>query len=257
VGPILDAVKWVEDNCFANTYILTRRNEAVEDINSNISAKTDDCLKSLYGIDSSSVRVRALHSILMGYKYYEKGYLKDAVREILKPLKYRVGKSVPRLLLRNTAIEIIDDLKRDETRQKSLYEYYCWLSNNILGKHSFQIGPKLTSRASAKSFYDETKVMDLLKFIKIDTKSEDTVRTIHSAKGTEFKNVMVHFEELPDFEKYVFNANTYLDAEKDHARIYYVGFSRAMECLFISVPEIGPDTLQKLEAINIEYELLS
>jgi DNA helicase-2/ATP-dependent DNA helicase PcrA len=252
-------MKWLEDNGFENTYTLTRKNETVEEIDSRTTLKTEDYLRGLYGADSNSVRIMVLHSILMGYKFYEKGYFRDAIREVLKPLKHKAEKSIRKLELRNTAIDIIDDLKRDETRQQSLYDYYDRLLDGVKRKdkkHNFQIGPRLTNRSSAKGFYEATKVSDLLKFIKVDTRSEDTVRTIHSAKGTEFKNVMVHFEKLKDFEKYVFTAYTCLDADEDDARIYYVGFSRAIECLFINIPEIGSDTLTHLREINVDYEIL-
>ncbi|MBW1717435.1 MAG: ATP-binding domain-containing protein [Deltaproteobacteria bacterium] len=95
-----------------------------------------------------------------------------------------------------------------------------------------------------------------MKFIKVDTKSEDTIRTIHSAKGTEFNNTLVHFEDLRDFEKYVFDATSLLDADEDDARIYYVGFSRAKENLFINIPEKNEDTIPRLQGINVDYEIL-
>ncbi len=124
IGSIYDAMKWIKDNDFQNTYILTRKNETVEEIKSQATKKTDDLLKILYGIDSNSARVKVLHSILMGFKFYKKGYLKDAIKEVLRPLKYKAHKSVPKLQLRNTAIEIIDILKKKETREKTLFQYY-------------------------------------------------------------------------------------------------------------------------------------
>jgi len=155
-----------------------------------------------------------------------------------------------------TAIKIIDDLKKDETHQKTLYDYYSKLLDNLKNKYDFQIGAKLTNKANAKSFYETTVISDLVKFIKVDTKSEDTIRTIHSAKGTEFNNTLVHFEDLRDFEKYVFDATSLLDADEDDARIYYVGFSRAKENLFINIPEKNEDTIPRLQGINVDYEIL-
>ncbi len=256
IGPILDAIKWIENNGFQTTYVLTRKNETVEEINTHTSSKTDDLLKNLYGIDTNSARVKVLHSILMGFKFYEKGYLKDAIKEVLRPLRYKADKSISKLELRKTAIEIIDDLKKDETHQKTLYDYYSELLDDLKNKYNFQIGAKLTS-TGAKAFYEKTIISDLLKFIKVDTKSEDTIRTIHSAKGTEFNNTLVHFEDLRDFEKYVFGATALLDADEDDARIYYVGFSRAKENLFINIPEQNEDTIPRLQGINVDYEILS
>ena len=253
IGSIYDAMKWIKDNDFQNTYILTRKNETVEEIKSQTTKKTDDLLKILYGIDSNSARVKVLHSILMGFKFYKKGYLKDAIKEVLRPLKYKAHKSEPKLQLRNTAIEIIDILKKNETREKTLFQYYDELLSIIQDKHSFQVGAKLTKRASAKTFYDNTIVSDLLKFIKVDTRSDDTIRTIHSAKGTQFDNTLVHFDSLNEFDKYVFDAATLLDDDEDDARIYYVGFSRARQNLFINIPEKNDDIIGKIQGIGIDY----
>ena len=256
IAPMHDAIKWLDDNGFKTTYILTRKNDTVEEIKTQTSTQTDDLLKHLYGIDSNSARVKILHSILLGLKFYQKGYLKDAIKEILRVLKYKADKSISKLELRGTAIEIIDNLKANEIQQQSLHSYYSSLLDDIKQKYSFQIGPKITANLGAKSFYDKTKISDLLKFIRVDTKSEDTIRTIHSAKGTQFNSVLVHFDELGDFEKYVFKANTHLDADDDNARIYYVGFSRAIRGLFINIPEINKGTIQKLKDINVDYEIL-
>lgn len=256
IGSIFDAMKFIENNNFQDTYFLTRKNATVEEIKSQTNTQTVDLLRNLYGIDTNSARVKVMHSILMGYKFYKKGYLKDAIKEVLRSLKYKAHKSISKLELRSTAIEIIDNLKKDETREKTLYDYYTELLNNIHNKHNFQISAKLTNRASAKSFYENTIISDLLKFIKVDTKSEDTIRTIHSAKGTQFNNTLVHFESLNDFDKYVFDAATLLDANEDDARIYYVGFSRARQNLFINIPEKNEETIQKLQKIGVDYEIL-
>ncbi len=257
IGPIHDTTMWLADNGFETAYILTRKNPTVEEIKTNTSTQTDNLLKQLYSLDSNSARAKILHSILMGFKFYQKGYLKDAIKEVFRVLKYKADKSISKLELRGTAIEIIDDLKADETRQKSLYSYYCELSDNIKQKYNFQIGAKITAKLAAKPFYEETTISDLLKFIKVDTKSEDTVRTIHSAKGTQFDHVLVHFEKLSDFEKYVFEAKTRLDADADDARLYYVGFSRAVQSLFVNIPEINKDVVQKLENMNVDHEFIN
>ena len=257
IGPISEAIKCLNDNGFKAPYILTRKNDSVEEIKTQTSTQTDDLLKHLYGLDSNSARVKVLHSILMGFKFYQKGYLKDAIKEVLRVLKYKADKSVSKLELRSTAIEIIDSLKADKTKQQSLYSYYSELSDNIKQRHNFQIGAKITPKLAAKSFYEKTNISDLLKFIKIDTKSDDTIRTIHSAKGTQFDHVLVHFDKLKDFEKYVFEANNCLDADDDAARIYYVGFSRAVQSLFINIPECNEGAIQKLQDINVDYEILA
>jgi DNA helicase II / ATP-dependent DNA helicase PcrA len=256
IGSIHDAMKWIEDSGLQDTYILTRKNKTVEEIKSHTKKKTDDLLKMLYGVDSNSARINVLHSILMGFKFYQKGCLKDATKEAIRPLKRKAHKSVTKLQLRNTVIEIITNLKKKETQEMSLFQYYDELLSIIQNKHNFQVGAKLTSRASAKKFYDKTIVSDLLRFIKVDTRSDDTVRTIHSAKGTQFDNTLVHFDSVNEFDKYVFNAAAMLNATEDDARIYYVGFSRARQNLFINIPEKNDDIIEKIQGAGINYKCL-
>ena len=216
---------------------------------------SDDLLKILYATDSNSARVKVLHSILIGFKFNQKEYLKDAIKEVLKPLKAKAGKSIPKLELRKIAIKIIDELKKVETVQKSLFNYYMGILNDLDAHYRFQIGARFRS-GNARSLYENRIVSDLLRYIKVDTKSDDIIRTIHSAKGTEFKNTLVHFEQLRDFNNYVFDAANRLNLEEDDARIYYVGFSRAKRNLFINIPEINDNTIQGIERLNIEYEIL-
>lgn len=258
VGSTSKAVSWLKESGFEDTYILTRKNETVEEIQSQATVNSDDLLKKLYATDSNSARVKVLHSILMGFKFHQKGYLKDAMREVLKPLKIKASKSIQKLELRKIAIKIIDELKKSETVRKSLFNYYMDILNDLNRLYNFQIGSPITNRSRPlKSFYENSYVYQLLRFIKIDTKSEDTIRTIHSAKGTEFDNTLVHFETQKDFENYVFDAPNQLDSDTDDGRIYYVGFSRAKKELFINIPEINDNIIQGIERLNIEYEILN
>ena len=258
IGPINKVRNWLDEKGFRNVFILTRKNEAVDQIQNQIGVDNSDLLKEYYASDSNSARVKVLHSILMGYKYYQKKRLKDAMKQILKPLKSKADKSISKLELRKMAIDIIEDLNDEQTMQKSLYDFYDNLWNKINENFGFQIGAKVT-RGKVREFYKNNIVSDLLAYIKVDTRSDDTIRTIHSAKGTEFENVLVHFENLRDFENYVLNADNHLNSEEDDARIYYVAFSRAKINLFINipnVPEVNQEIIAGIESIGIDKELI-
>ena len=255
VGTIHNAKTWLNEKGFQNVFILTRKNEAVDQIQNQIGVTNSDLLKEYYAFDSNSARVKVLHSILMGYKYYQKDNLKDAMKQILKPLKSKADKSISKLELRKMAIDIIEDLNDEQTIQKSLYDFYDNLWNKINENFGFQIGAKVTS-GNVRRFYENNIVSDLLAHIKVDTRSDDAIRTIHSAKGTEFDNVLVHFENLRDFDNYVLSAANHLNSEEDDARIYYVGFSRAKINLFINVPEVNQEIMAGIESIGIDYEIL-
>ena len=66
--------------------------------------------------------------------------------------------------------------------------------------YSFKIGSGLSS-GNAKTFYENYTLNEILPFVKVDTKSDDYVRTIHSTKGAEFENILVHFEAINEFRE--------------------------------------------------------
>lgn len=254
VGPITDALHWLNTNGFDQSYILTRQNQSVESIRAESSGVSSDKLKELYSADSNSNRAKALHSLLMGYRIYMKGYPKEGLKEISKTVK-KAGGIKSAFLLRRIAISILEISRLDEWRMKSLCDFYMDLLNLLNQEYGIQIGARLAA-GGIKTFYQSITVEEILPHIKVDTKSDDTVRTIHSAKGTEFDNVLVHFETLGDFVQNVLNAKTKITAANDDARLYYVGLSRAKENLFINVPEMESSVLNKIHSINLQAVVL-
>lgn len=254
VGTIQDAKAWYERN-FPDSplYILTRKNTTVSEINNQIGVANTNRLKDLYSNDTNPQRVGFIHSLLMSFKFHKKGDLKNALNEIYKSLRRASGTSVLKLSLRRLAITIIDSLQSDTNRNKTIAEFYLELRTKVLAEYGFNIGSNL-SRGNAKTFYENHSLNEILPYVKVDTKSDDQVRTIHSAKGTEFKNTLVHFETINEFRNYILDGKNHIDDIEDDCRIYYVGCSRAMIRLFISIPEIIQDDKNKLDVINIEYE---
>jgi DNA helicase-2/ATP-dependent DNA helicase PcrA len=108
----------------------------------------------------------------------------------------------------------------------------------------------------SKTFYESHSLNDLLPYVKVDTKSDDLVRTIHSAKGTEFSNVLIHFEDTTDFRRYILNGSDHIDALDDECRIYYVGCSRAKDRLYINIPEASQDDIESILKMNMIYEIV-
>lgn len=254
VGTIQDAKVWCERN-FPDSpfYILTRKNKTVSEINNQIGVANTNLLKDLYSNDTNPQRVRFVHSLLMSFKFHEKGDLKNALNEIYKSLRRVSGTSVLKLSLRRLAIRIIDSLQIDANRNKTIADFYLELRTDVLAEYGFNIGSNL-SRGNAKTFYENHSLNEILPYVKVDTKSDDKVRTIHSAKGTEFENTLVHFEDINDFRNYILDGKNHIDSIEDDCRIYYVGCSRAMNRLFINIPEINQDDKDRLDIINVEYE---
>ncbi|MFB9864920.1 UvrD-helicase domain-containing protein [Rufibacter immobilis] len=254
VGSVEDAIQWLNRNRFVETYVLTRRNEMVETIKVRSRGATNDKLKEVYSFDSNSARVKSLHSIFMGYKLYRKGYSREAIKEITKPIR-KAGKDLSDLQLRRAAIKVLVLLRQEEWRNKSLCEFYMDLRNHINQNYGVLLGAGLAA-GSIKTFYQGVTVEEILPYVKVDTKSEDKIRTIHSAKGTEFDNVMVHFETQGDFEQNVLKAKVKINTANDDARLYYVGFSRAKKNLFINVPTINTTLLNQIHEWSLIEEVL-
>lgn len=254
VGSIQSAKSWFEvSNPNDLLYILTWKNTSISEINNQLGAVNVDLLKELYSNDSNSPRARLIHSILMGFKFYKKNDLKNSLSEIIKPLKRASGKKVLKLSLRKIAIDIIEILKVDNNRDTTILEFYSELKDNISNESNFSIGSAL-QKGHAKTFYENHTIKDMLPYVKVDTKSDDLVRTIHSAKGTEFKNTLVHFESTVDFRKYILDGSNHIDTIEDDGRIYYVACSRAMEKLYINIPEVTQDDINLIENMNMIYE---
>ena len=254
VGKIQDAKVWYEGNFPDSTlYILTRKNTTVSEINNQIGVANTNLLNDLYSNDTNPQRVRLIHSLLMSFKFHRKGDLKNALNEIYRSLRRASGTSVLKLRLRRLAIKIINSLQSDTNRTKTIAEFYLELRTEVLAEYGFNIGSNL-SQGNAKTFYENHSLNEILPYVKVDTKSDDLVRTIHSAKGTEFENTLVHFETINEFRNYIFNGQNHIDDIEDDCRIYYVGCSRAMNRLLINIPEINQDDKDKLDLINVEYE---
>jgi DNA helicase-2/ATP-dependent DNA helicase PcrA len=254
IGTIQAAKAWHEENHpEIPFYILTRKNTTVSEINNQLGVANSNLLKELYSNDSNAQRVRFIHALLMSYKFHLKGDLKNALNVIYKSLYRANGAQVLKLHLRRIAINTIDSLKTEANRAKSIAEFYLELRTKIFDEYGFNIGSRL-SRGNAKRFYETHSLNDILPLIKVDTKSNELVRTIHSAKGTEFNNTLVHFETLNEFRKFIFDSQNHIDSNEDDCRVFYVGCSRAMNNLFISIPAAEAIDIEKMANLNMEYE---
>lgn len=256
IGSIQSAKNWYEDNYDGTPlYILTRKNTTVSEINNQLGVGNVNLLNELYSSDLNAQRVKLIHSILMSCKFRMKGDLRNSLTELLKPLRKASGRKVLKLDLRKIAIGIIDSLKNEETKNKTLLEFYLELRTQISDNYSFDIGSGLRA-GHAKTFYESHTIIEMLPFIKVDTKSEDRIRTIHSAKGTEFENTLVHFETTNEFKNYILDSSNHIDLDADDCRIYYVGCSRAMANLFINIPEATQTDIATITNMNMTYDFV-
>lgn len=255
IGKPKKAIEWIEQNYEGEIiFTLTRNNNSVFEISSQLDTRSEDLVNEMYSNDSNAYRASFIHSILKAIKFHDKQDYANSIKEIIRHLKRVNDGTVLKIELRDIAIDLINNLGVD-SRNRSLFNVYMNLKSKVSDDFDLNIGAGL-QRGNAKDFYEDHTINDLLPHVKVDTKSDDTVRTIHSAKGTEFNNTLVHFESLDEFKKYILNAAEYLDHEEDDGRIYYVACSRAKKRLFINIPEVTQQVLTSINRMPIELVTL-
>lgn len=78
------------------------------------------------------------------------------------------------------------------------------------------------------------------------------IRTIHKAKGAEFRAVFVYLHD-ESYLNCILNPD--LESENDLHRIFYVAFSRAKDDLFILTPSLSPERWRSLKELNLNVKI--
>ncbi|MDO1444646.1 ATP-dependent helicase [Rhodocytophaga aerolata] len=256
VGTIHAAIQWLEKSQYLDTVILTQKNRDVELIKQAHSSTDMSLLHQFYADESDPKRAQLVHQVLAGSNYYKKKNRKEALNSVIRPLKKSCSK-LPKLTLRREAIMILGNLENETIQSLTLFDYYNNIYQYFDKKYQIKIGAKFKGGKGEK-FYQKNTVRTLQSCIAVDTRSEEKIRTIHSSKGTEFTNVLVHLSTNIQFMNYVIDCSTRLSNPSDEARMFYVAFSRAKQRLFINIP-IGSEQLKQnlLQNWQLEYIDLS
>jgi len=248
VGQAEEAIAFIKELDEDNYAVLCRYNKDVNRLKRNLHDVTgENLINLLYLEDSSHRRAIFIHSLFKAYDFYESGDYKEAIKELKCHLRTT---QLDGIQSRRVVIRILDYLKNN-TEASVLQVYKHW--QTILTKEYFIQG--LVSLGKPKSIHYKV-FKDFLPFLSKQTKITSKIRTIHQAKGDEFKNTLVCLFDKKDkngdlkksLEKilndYIFEAkeNIKIDSERgEETRIYYVAFSRAQEKLFINVPRLNND----------------
>lgn len=187
--------------------------------------------------DSSSQRKKYIISFIQSIELSINGKYKEA----LKKIEWLFGTEAHS---RKAALSAL-------TKMLSVYNDFC---NNTLMEFYETIctvlSPKLSSfrNGAAKDFYNKYYYKDIAICINI---VEDTSRhiTIHKAKGSEYKNVMIIGTK--DTKDLLLNTN--LSSNEEH-RVNYVGLSRAKRKLFIQFDEL---TIDEEKEMHEKYKYLT
>lgn len=253
------SVEYVKKLDEENFCVLCRYNKDVnrlklKDINS------DNLINLLYSEDSNYKRPIFIHSLIKAYDYYENHEYKEAIKEIKKHLRTA---NIEGFEKRKLAIEIIEHLKISIDLSIVLI-YKHW--QNIF-KNTYSINT-LVKLSKPKDVHNNI-LRDFIPYLSKQTKISSKFRTIHQAKGDEFKNVLVCLFDKTDkngkikkkietiLSDYIFNAtnNINLDTEiGEETRLLYVAFSRAKEKLFINVPKLSTGDEIKMKRLGVIIE---
>ena len=205
-------------------------------LNPNIS--NEDLIQKLYDIDSNSVRRRLITTYIKVTELSQQNLFKDAIKELEKLNKT----SSDKLECKNEALKYLKILTQnyDDFKDKSLFDFYLFVQNKIY--------PKITklARGGIKEFYENYKYQQLALCVKISN-DQSLNRTIHKAKGAEFKNVILILKNVSDLE-FLLKPNL----DKEEHGVNYVAVSRAREKLFILVPDISKlNTIENQKLHNL------
>ncbi|PYY28964.1 UvrD-helicase domain-containing protein [Paenibacillus illinoisensis] len=184
---------------------------------------------------SNKYRSKVIIACIKATEFARQNEFKSALKELERIFKDKNDKDKGRKeALKNLCVLLS---KYEDFKEKTLIEFHSFVKSNIK--------PDISnlSRGAAKTFYDSHSYQQLALCVRID---EDTSRhkTIHKAKGDEFKNVLVVLQEESDIE-FLLNPNLN-DNNKEEQRINYVAISRATDRLFINVPTLTEIDSKKL-----------
>lgn len=198
--------------------------------------------------DRNAERANILIACITATELARQSRYKEALKALSKEIKRAVQKEeVPKHTL--SILKLLLE-KHPEFKSKSLMDLYTIISGVFPKRISgFKAG-------SAKTFYDNHiyETVALSVNIKEDTSLH---RTIHKAKGAEFKHVLVVLEKnnkeiFEEKNELGFLLNPNLDGDEEH-RVRYVGISRAKDSLFINVPSLTHEARDELAKKGFDF----
>lgn len=241
VGGFFDSYNEVIKLCDKDKlYTLSFKNELCNMVEHGIDNYFSDDISDEF-IFSDGDRGKMIFYIIHSLEYCSQSKFKDAIKFMRKAYRKVEGFEDK---------EALENLKR-------LYDTYSNIKNknikDFYNKHIYNyygVKSKLT-RGKAHNYYSNltyNKVACVLSLSNDDSK----FRTIHKSKGDEFENVLLLLEPKENYNEeteLAFLLNP--DMNNENHRVYYVALSRAMENLYICVPQLSEHNRRKLENFEI------
>jgi len=199
---------------------------------------------------SSSNRPKVLISLIKSLEFSRVKLYDDAIKEISKFFKGKdnfKGQKIALQIIKTFLSEYESIIKG------SLYDFY----EKVFSLGLFNSGKYKISKMTKATLIDSYKKISFAKIILSVrlNKDETKHRTIHKAKGDQFKNVLVivkgekgyKYKEERDLS-FLLNPSI-SNKESENERVYYVACSRAMNNLYINVPEMTEIAKKKLKEL--------
>ncbi|MFC6380164.1 UvrD-helicase domain-containing protein [Psychrobacter glacincola] len=201
----------------------------------DLNYKLFDDLKKIDSSNNSS-RPRLIIPCIKAVELCREKKIKEALNE----LKRYFGRSNKG---KRDALDLLFLLnsRYDEYCNKPLMTLYNILQTDsgIDGLSNFRAG-------NPKTFYDNTNYKGLALCVNIIEDTSNNI-TIHKSKGAEFDNVLLTLNSEKELD---FITVPNLDESEEH-RLKYVAISRAIQNLFITVPELSKKKAELIENLGL------
>lgn len=196
----------------------------------------DDLLKDLKEVDSSANRYKLIVPCIKAVELCREKKIKEALNE----LKRYFGRSDQG---KRDALDLLFLINNryDEYYDKPLMTFYDILKadSGIKGLSNFRAG-------NPKNFYNDNNYEALSLCVNIIEDTSNNI-TIHKSKGAEFGSVLL---VLNGEEELDFITDPNLDRLEEH-RLRYVAVSRAIQNLFITVPDLSTEKAELIESLEL------
>lgn len=186
--------------------------------------------------DTNSDRGWLILFTITAIEYCLQNKIKDAIKYMKKAYK-KIDNFGDKEALENLK-RLIDN--HNKYRNESIKEFY----NDYLYGH-YGLESKI-SRGRINDYYTSLEYRKIAVSVRIN--NDDSLhRTIHKAKGDDFNSVLVIAPSEREL-KFLLNPNI----KDEENRVYYVALSRAIQNLFINVPELSVDNQDEVKRIGFE-----
>lgn len=234
----LEEVKRITNN---EVYTIAYKNEIAFQMKTNIDKEYEPIdYNEIFFNDSNKERSWIIIFIIKAVENAMVSNFKDAIKYMKKA--YRKTKEFTAKDALINLKRLIDDYnKYKDTSIKDFYNNYIFNYYGVKNK---------ISRGKVINFYSRIKYINVTLGLGL-FEDNSYFKTIHKAKGEEYKNVLVVIPEENEEKSLEFILKQNIEKNEVH-RVYYVACSRAKEKLFINVPSLSKENSDYLEKIGFK-----